>query len=79
MNKFISYSILAATAASGMAFGQTAYTTPVGYVSLGNAGAVPAHTDMSVAIPLQRPAEWSGTVSSVGDGRDSSGPFGRTL
>jgi len=57
-----------AAAACGLANAQTtAYTTPVGYVSLGNTAgaAVPANTDMTVAIPLARTAEWRGTVASV--------------
>jgi uncharacterized protein (TIGR02597 family) len=66
MKPYIPYSLILAAASCGMAFGAaTAYTTPVGYVSLGNAGAVPANTDMPVAIPLERPSEWAGTVASV--------------
>ena len=66
MKTHLSYSLILAAAASGMAFGaETAYTTPVGYVSLGNAGSVPAKTDMTLAIPLDRASEWMGTVASV--------------
>ena len=43
------YSILAA-AACGMAFGQTAYTTPVGYMSL----TVPAGSDTTITPALER-------------------------
>lgn len=60
------YSLLAAALACGMAQGAaTAYTTPVGYVSLGNSGAIPATTDMTLAIPLDRSAAYAGTTSSV--------------
>ena len=51
-----------------MALGQTAYTTPVGYVSLGNTNAAPAwptDTDIYVSVPLEREAEWQGVVVSV--------------
>ena len=70
MKTHITYSLLAAAAACGMAFGaETAYTTPVGYVSLavGSAGgnAVPANSDVAVSIPLDRTVEFSGTVASV--------------
>ncbi len=66
MKTYIPYSLLLAAASCGMAFGAaTAYTTPVGYVSLGNAGSVPANTDVYVSIPLERPAEYGGSVSSV--------------
>ncbi len=66
MKTHLSYSLILAAAASGIAFGaETAYTSPVGYVSLGNAGSVPANTDMSLAIPLERASEWTGTVASV--------------
>ena len=62
------YSILAA-AACGMAFGTTAYTTPVGYISLGDttAGepAIKANTDVTASLPLLNTAEFSGTISSV--------------
>lgn len=67
--KTYTYSLLLAAAATGMAFGQTAYTTPVGYVALGDttAGqpAVKATTDSAISIPLARPTEYSGLVASV--------------
>jgi uncharacterized protein (TIGR02597 family) len=67
------YSLLAAALACGMAQGAaTAYTTPVGYVSLGNtapaANNLPTGTDIAIAVPLQRSAEWAGTVASVDSG-----------
>ncbi len=66
MKTYLPYSLILAAAASGMAFGaETAYTTPVGYVSLGNAGSVPATTDMPIAIPLERAAAFAGTVASI--------------
>lgn len=70
MKTYIPYSLLAAFAACGMAYSaETAYTTPVGYVSLGNTApasdAVPASTDMPLSIPLDRTAEFKGLVDSV--------------
>lgn len=69
MKTKISFSLLLAAAASGLAFGQTAFTTPVGYVSLaiGNAAgpAVPANSDVSVSLPLDRSTEFVGLISSV--------------
>jgi len=64
----LTYSLILAAAASGYAFGAaTAYTTPVGYVGVGNTAgvAVPANTDMTFAIPLEKSAEWAGAVTSV--------------
>lgn len=66
--KPLSYSILAAALACGLASAQTtAYTTPVGYVSLGNTAAdnLPNDTDILVSIPLVQPTEWAGVVASV--------------
>jgi uncharacterized protein (TIGR02597 family) len=70
MKKYISHSIILAAAATGIANGQaTAYTTPVGYVSLSTGktvgNAVPALSDSAISIPLERSIEFSGTVSSV--------------
>ena len=53
-----------------MAFGaETAYTTPVGYVSLSIGStpgiAVPGNSDAAISLPLDRSVEFSGTVSSV--------------
>ena len=70
MKTYLPYSFILAAAASGMAFGaETAYTTPVGYVSLGDTTvgqpAVKAKTDAFVTMPLYRAAEYSGLVSAV--------------
>jgi uncharacterized protein (TIGR02597 family) len=54
------YSILAA-AACGMAFGQTAYTTPVGYVTID----VPALSDTTIVPPLERPTLHSAASTSI--------------
>lgn len=64
------YSILAALFACGMAHGAaTAYTTPVGYVSLGDTTigqpAIKANTDVAASVPLLNSAEYAGTISSV--------------
>jgi uncharacterized protein (TIGR02597 family) len=70
MKTKITYSLLAAAAACGFAQAQTtAYTTPVGYVSLGDTTpgqpAIKANTDVFVSIPLQLSSVFAGTVSSV--------------
>jgi uncharacterized protein (TIGR02597 family) len=68
------YSLLAAIAATGLASAaDTAYTTPVGYVSLGDTTgggnpAIKASTDVAVSIPLQRPTEYAGVVASTTSG-----------
>ena len=67
------YAFLAAIAACGFAqAAETAYTTPVGYVSLGNTTgpAIPANTDAMFTIPLDKAAVFAGTVSSVDTGND---------
>ncbi len=73
MKSILSYSLLAAAAAAGVATGQTttATTTPVGYVSIGNpqGAAVPAASDTPVAIPIERAAEFAGSVASVAAGQ----------
>lgn len=50
--KTYTYALLLAAAATGLAVGQTAYTTPVGYVSLN----VPAASDTTFTTPLARPS-----------------------
>jgi len=59
--------LLAALLAVGAA--HAAATDPVGYVSLGDTTvgqpAVKANTDVTVAIPLDKPAAFAGTVASV--------------
>ncbi len=58
--------LLAALMAPGALFAQTtATTTPVGYVSLGNNGVIPAGSDTYVTIPLDREVVAQGTVASV--------------
>jgi uncharacterized protein (TIGR02597 family) len=52
--------------APGVLFAQTtAKTTPVGYVSLGNNGSVPANTDVNISIPLLQPSVSTGVVASI--------------
>ncbi len=65
------YSLLAATAACGMAFGQTtAYTTPVGFVTI----TVPANADTTVTPPLERATVYAAGSSSIaGDVIGASG------
>lgn len=58
----LTYSLIAAALACGLASAQTAYTTPVGYVTLPE---VPGSSDVSVSLPLDRSVEFVGTVSSV--------------
>ena len=61
--------IFASLAATGLGMAQTAYTTPVGYVSLGDKTtgqpAVKANTDVAISIPLARPTEFAGVVLST--------------
>jgi uncharacterized protein (TIGR02597 family) len=70
--KTLSISLIAVAAACGLASAQTAYTTPVGYVSLGDTTvgqpAVKANTDSFIAVPLSRPTEFAGVVSAIGVG-----------
>lgn len=80
--KPLTYALLAAAAACGLASAETAYTTPVGYVGLGNTAgvAVPANTDMTIAIPLDRPAVYAGaTASTAGSTLTISGTPGFTV
>jgi uncharacterized protein (TIGR02597 family) len=69
MKPFIPYSLLAAFAACGLASAQTAVTTPVGYITLGDTTvgepSVKAETDVFFSLPLQRPTEFTGDVDSV--------------
>jgi uncharacterized protein (TIGR02597 family) len=64
------YSLIAATAVCGLASAaETAYTTPVGYVTLGDTTvgqpAIKANTDVSVSVPLHRSTEYAGEVAST--------------
>ncbi len=56
------YSLLAA-AACGMAFGQTAYTTPVGYVTQ----TLPANSDSILSLPVRKSAVAASAVSGAPD------------
>lgn len=47
--------------ASGLAFGQTAYTTPVGYFSV----TVPNASDTNISVPLQNSSSWSGASTGI--------------
>ncbi len=60
MKPFLPYSILAAAAASGLAFGQ-AYTTPVGYVT----HSLPANGATLVGLTVQSPTVIAGVVDSA--------------
>lgn len=55
------YALLAAAVACGMAYSETAYTTPVGYVSL----TVPASGDTNIGQPLQRSSVFAASASTV--------------
>ena len=71
MKTKITYSLLAAAAACSVANAQTtAYTTPVGYVSLGGTQfgqpAVAAQTDQTISLPLSNAPVYSGVASSSG-------------
>lgn len=61
--KIISYSLLLAAAACGMALGQTAYTTPVGYVTQSCA----ANSDTIVGLPLRVAAVGAAALSAAPD------------
>lgn len=70
MKKYLPYSLILAAAATGLAHGAaTAYTTPVGYVSLGDttAGqpAIKPQTDVYVSIPLEKPVDFAGAIASI--------------
>jgi uncharacterized protein (TIGR02597 family) len=65
MKTSISYSLIAAAMACGLALGQTtAYTTPVGYVTLD----IPANSDSHVGQPLIREVAFAGSAASVAGG-----------
>lgn len=59
--KTYTYALLLAAAATGMALGQTAYTTPVGYTTQ----ALPSNTLSLVGINLLTPTLVSGKVTAV--------------
>jgi uncharacterized protein (TIGR02597 family) len=65
MKKYLSYSLILATAATGLAHGAaTAYTTPVGYSTV---AVVPVNSDTPMSVPLQRAAVWAGASTGVLD------------
>ena len=65
MKTSISYSLLAAAMACGLAQGQTtAYTTPVGYVTVD----IPANSDSNVGQPLTRPPALQALATSAAAG-----------
>ncbi len=71
MKTSISYSFLAAAMACGLAHGQTAYTTPVGYVTNSIAGNVALNSsgaDTYVAPTLVLPATFAGQTNAVAVG-----------
>jgi uncharacterized protein (TIGR02597 family) len=60
--KTIQSILAAALLAPGALFAQTtATTTPVGYITY----TVPAESDANISVPLSRPVEFSGVVSSI--------------
>lgn len=59
--KPLTYALLAAAAACGLAYAETAYTTPVGYVTLD----VPAQSDTTVVPPLERAPLYASAATSV--------------
>jgi uncharacterized protein (TIGR02597 family) len=63
MKTYLSYSFILAAAACGLATGQTAYTTPVGYVSQ---TCLPA-SDTIVGLPLRIAAGAAGALASSPD------------
>ena len=63
--KSISYSLIAAAAAVGLAYGQnTATTTPVGYVTVNFPG---NNSITAVSVTLAKPVEFTGTATSITD------------
>jgi uncharacterized protein (TIGR02597 family) len=61
MKSFISYSFLAAVAATSLALGETAVTIPVGYTTT----VCPANSDTIVGLPLRQSAAATGALSSA--------------
>lgn len=71
MKPFIPYSLLAAAAACGFAFGQTATTTPVGYITVpiaGNTVANPVGAATYVSATLVEAATYSGKATASPSG-----------
>lgn len=67
MKTYIPYSLLLAAAASGLAFGTTATTTPVGYLSV----TVPANADTTITPSLVLSPLYSGASTGI-SGNDVS-------
>lgn len=63
MKTYIPYSLLAAFAACGLAFGQTAYTTPVGYTSQALVTGF-----NNVGLTVHAPTKMAGNLEVVGTG-----------
>jgi len=61
--KLYKYTLILAAATCGLANAQTAYTTPVGYISL----TVPNETDTNISVPLQTTTAWSGASVGISD------------
>lgn len=73
--KTLSFSILAAALASGMAFAATAYTTPVGYTTtpiFGNTSGGSAGAGTLVAPTLLRPVEFAAATSAQPTGTSAT-------
>jgi uncharacterized protein (TIGR02597 family) len=73
--KPLSYSLIAAALACGFVSAQTtAYTTPVGYISLGTTTvglpAVQGLSDAYLTVPLDRTTEYAGLIASVANGNE---------
>ena len=60
MKTYIPYSLLLAAAASGLAFGQTAYTTPVGYTT----SALASGQFSFVGLTVHTPTKFAGVISA---------------
>ena len=72
--KPLSFALLAAAAACGLASAETAYTTPVGYVQLGDTTpgqpSVKGQSDVLLTVPLDRPTAFAGLIQSVTNGNE---------
>ena len=67
MKTYIPYSLLLAAAASGLAYGQTAYTTPVGYVTK----SLPASQTTLVGLTVHSPTVAAGVLDAESAGPNS--------
>jgi len=76
MKSYIPYSLLLAAAASGLAYGATAYTTPVGYITHSVTGSIAGSPSFTLLSPtLVQPTAWAGvsTAAPVGKAITASG------